>query len=155
MEMTFGLFFRWCQHYLLPFTILDIFMFPFLQANLLKWDYIVLTLFWIHFGIKQGCLHKERKKVSTICWDILLFILQSLTVSAVLIFGAINSSICLQLQVVTLSTVQFGNYTLKLRLCKEKDGWGQLISCAHMVEKTQNSNSIYKFQWKKVKRHFL
>lgn len=38
------------------------------------------------------------------------------SVSAVLVFCAINGSICLQLQVVALSAVQFGNYTLKLRL---------------------------------------
>lgn len=38
------------------------------------------------------------------------------SVSAVLVFGAINGSICLQLQVVALSAVEFGDYPLKLRL---------------------------------------
>lgn len=38
------------------------------------------------------------------------------SVSAVLILCAINGSVCLQLQVETLSAVEFGNYTLKLRL---------------------------------------
>lgn len=76
--------------------------------------------------------------MSTTRWEI-LFILQSLTVSAVLIFRAINGSICLQLQVVTLSAVQFGNYALKLRLCKENEDLDQLVSCAYVAEKTQNS----------------
>lgn len=69
----------------------------------------------------------------------MLFLLVSLTVSAVLVFCAINGSICLQLQVVALSAVQFGNYTLKLRLCKKNNGLDQLIICACLVEKTQYS----------------
>jgi len=76
--------------------------------------------------------------MSTTCWDT-LFILQSLTVSAVLILCAINGSVCLQLQVETLSAVEFGNYTLKLRLCKENEGWDQCVRCACGVEKTKNS----------------
>lgn len=69
----------------------------------------------------------------------MLFILQSLTVSAVLVFCAINGSICLQLQVVALSAVEFGDYTLKLWLCKDNEDWDQLVSCACVAEKTQNS----------------
>lgn len=77
--------------------------------------------------------------MSTTGWYI-LFIEQSLTVSAVLVFGAIDSSICLQLQVVALSAVEFGNDTLKLRFCKENNALGQFVRL-----RIQNSKIVYKF----------
>lgn len=78
------------------------------------------------------------------------------SVGAVFVFCAINGSICLQLQVVTLSAVQFGNYTLKLRLCEENDGLDQLLSCAQAVEKTPNSELYFHLQLlvDKIKLHF-
>lgn len=80
--------------------------------------------------------------MSTICWYV-VFIWQSLTVSAVLVFGAINGSICLQLQVVALSAVEFGDYPLKLRLCKENKGLSQLIT---IVEEMQGSKFYFSIQ---------
>lgn len=90
----------------------------------------------------------KKDLVSTTCWYI-LFSEQSLTVSAVLVFGAVDGTICLQLQVVALSAVEFGNDTLKLRFCKENNGLGQFMSLRFKILSSSTS-----FSGKKIKLYF-